>query len=110
MHRDIDHGGGMGQDRYVTSAAIESIIKEINEDVIPAVKEWRDLVDTTVVGFPGWGAIGELLIGLRYRNMQDDVREKFDEAVSVLSVWNHQLDTARRNWRTAEEQSTAVYA
>ncbi|MFC4584694.1 hypothetical protein [Sphaerisporangium corydalis] len=99
----------MGQERYVTSAAIESIIKEIDEDVLPAVKEWRSLVDSTVVGFPGWGAIGEVLIGVRYRNVQDDVREKFSEAISVLETWTRDLDVARRNWRTAEEQSTAVY-
>ncbi|GAA3812114.1 hypothetical protein GCM10022226_35960 [Sphaerisporangium flaviroseum] len=99
----------MTQERYVTSAAIASIIKEIDEDVIPAVQEWRALVDTTVVGFPGWGALGEVVIGLRYRHVQDDVREKFTDALTVLSTWTEQLDTARRNWRTAEEQSTAVY-
>jgi hypothetical protein len=100
---------GMGQERYVTSAAIESIIKEIDQDVIPAVREWRDLVDSTAVGFPGWGVVGEVMIGVRYRDVQDDVREKFTEALTVLSTWTRQLDTARRNWRTAEDQSTAVY-
>ncbi|MEV6982922.1 hypothetical protein AB0M95_16895 [Sphaerisporangium sp. NPDC051017] len=99
----------MGQERYVTSAAIESIIKEINEDVIPAVKQWRALVDTTVVGFPGWGALGEALIGMRYRDVQNDVREKFGEAITVLETWNRQLDTARGNWRAAEDASTTVY-
>ena len=75
----------------------------------PCVSGGR-LVDTTAVGFPGWGGVGEVMIGLRYRNIQDDVREKFTEALTVLETWDHQLDTARRNWRTAEEQSTAVYA
>ena len=99
----------MGQERYVTSAAIESIIKEIDEHVTPAIKEWRALVDTTEVGFPGWGAIGEIVIGFRYRQVQGDVRQKFDEALGVLATWTHQLDTAKRNWHTAEDQSTAVY-
>ncbi|GII60385.1 hypothetical protein Skr01_04700 [Sphaerisporangium krabiense] len=99
----------MGQEKYVTSAAIESIIKEIDQDVVPAVREWRGLVDTTTVGFPGWGALGELIIGLRYRQVQDDVRGKLAEAVTVLETWTRQLDTARANWRAAEDASTAVY-
>ncbi|MET8138838.1 hypothetical protein ABZU32_00870 [Sphaerisporangium sp. NPDC005288] len=99
----------MVQERYVTSEAIQSIINEINEDVIPAIKEWRAMVDSTEIGFPGWGALGEVVIGLRYDHLQDDVRAKLSEAVSVLETWTHQLDTARSNWRTAEERSTAVY-
>ncbi|WP_424535193.1 hypothetical protein ACOZ38_34280 [Sphaerisporangium viridialbum] len=99
----------MGQDKYVTSAAIASIIKEINEDVLPAVREWRALVDTTVVGFPGWGAIGEVAIGLRYRHIQDDVQGKFDEAIFTLSDMTDRLETARVNWRTAEDRSEVVY-
>ncbi|WP_248961034.1 hypothetical protein [Sphaerisporangium perillae] len=114
------------QERYVTSEAIKSIIKEINEDVIPAIKEWRALVDSTDVpdlglpgglgnslpgwmSIPGWGVVGEVVIGVRYHRLQDDVRDKFTEAISVLETWTHQLDTAQRNWRTAEDQSTAVY-
>ncbi|MDH2425082.1 hypothetical protein [Sphaerisporangium sp. TRM90804] len=100
----------MVQARYVTSAAIQSIIDEIDADVIPAVKEWRALVDTTTVGFPGWGVLGELVIGLRYRDVQDDVREKFSEAVTVLEGWTVSLETARANWRAAEDASAVVYA
>ncbi|MFC4529511.1 hypothetical protein [Sphaerisporangium dianthi] len=100
----------MAQERYVTSEAIQSIIDEITEDVIPAVKQWRAMVDSTDVGFPGWGLLGEVVIGRRYDHLQDDVRDKLTQAISVLETWTHQLDTARGNWRTAEERSTAVYA
>ncbi|GGL14913.1 hypothetical protein Sme01_16210 [Sphaerisporangium melleum] len=99
----------MTQERYVTSEAIGSIIHEINEDVLPAIKEWRSMIDSTDVGFPGWGALGEVVVGLRYTQIQDDVREKLTEAIAVLETWTHQLETARRNWRTAEDRSTAVY-
>ncbi|MFC6087176.1 hypothetical protein [Sphaerisporangium aureirubrum] len=99
----------MSQERYVTSAAIEGIVKEIDEDVLPAIRRMRALIDTTGVPFPGWGAVGELLVGVPYGRVQDDVREKFAEAEAVLEAWAGRLETARRNWRTAEEQSTVVY-
>lgn len=99
----------MGQTRNVTSVAIQRVINEISEDVIPAVKHWDALVDTTHVAFPGWGALGEVMVGLRYRNLQDDVQEKFSQAISVLEDWNVKLDTARTNWRTAEDRSVVVY-
>ena len=61
------------------------------------------MLGDTVVGFPGWGAVGEVAVGMRYRDVQRDVGEKFDEAVEVLQSWTAALTTARVNWRTAEE-------
>ncbi|MEU4538753.1 hypothetical protein AB0G15_28285 [Streptosporangium sp. NPDC023825] len=99
----------MTQEKYVTSKAIESIRKEIEEDVIPRIKEMRAMLGDTTVGFPGWGAVGELAVGMRYREVQRDVGEKFDDAVEVLESWTVALTTARVNWRTAEDDSTVVY-
>ncbi|MGS2640756.1 MULTISPECIES: hypothetical protein [unclassified Streptosporangium] len=99
----------MTQEKYVTSKAIESIRKEIEEDVIPRIRELRAMLGDTTVGFPGWGAVGELAVGMRYREVQRDVGEKFDDAVEVLESWTVALTTARVNWRTAEDDSTVVY-
>ncbi|GAA5062474.1 hypothetical protein HNP84_007943 [Thermocatellispora tengchongensis] len=98
----------MAQDRYVTSAAIEGIRTEIRDDVIPSVRAVGALVDETTLDFPGWGAVGELAIGSRYREVQDDVRQKFEDAVTVLENWMDALWTARINWRTAEDMSSVV--
>ncbi|MEU4409613.1 hypothetical protein AB0F88_34315 [Streptosporangium sp. NPDC023963] len=99
----------MTQEKYVTSKAIESIRKEIEEDVIPRIREMHAMLADTTVGFPGWGAVGELAVGMRYREVQRDVGEKFDDAVEVLESWTAALTTARANWRTAEDNSTVVY-
>ncbi|GAA4189095.1 hypothetical protein GCM10022252_25420 [Streptosporangium oxazolinicum] len=99
----------MTQEKYVTSSAIESIRKEIEEDVIPRIRELHAMLGDTTVGFPGWGAVGELAVGMRYREVQRDVGEKFDDAVEVLESWTAALTTARVNWRTAEDNSTVVY-
>ncbi|MGC5011033.1 hypothetical protein ACLQ2R_09750 [Streptosporangium sp. DT93] len=99
----------MTQERYVTSTAIESIRAEIEEDVIPRLKELRAMLGDTAVGFPGWGLVGEAAVGMRYRTVQRDVGEKFDDAVEVLESWASALGTARANWRAAEDSSTVVY-
>ncbi|MEV7009929.1 hypothetical protein [Streptosporangium sp. NPDC051022] len=99
----------MMQDRYVTSTAIQSIRTEIGDDVIPKIKELRGLVDSTDVTAPGWGAVGELAIGIRYRDVQDDAREKLGQALDVLESWLEALTTATVNWQTAEYNSTVVY-
>ncbi|MEU4830405.1 hypothetical protein [Streptosporangium sp. NPDC023615] len=99
----------MTQERYVTSTAIESVRTEIEEDVIPRLKELRAMLGDTTVGFPGWGLVGEAAVGIRYREVQRDVGEKFDDAVAVLESWTAALTTARANWRAAEDNSTVVY-
>ncbi|MGV9772949.1 hypothetical protein [Streptosporangium sp. NPDC003464] len=99
----------MTQDRYVTSKAIQGIRTEIGEDVLPKVTELRRMVDSTNLDGLGWGLVGELAVGIRYRDVQKDVREKFMQAVDVLESWQETLDNARINWRRAEDSSTVVY-
>ncbi len=99
----------MTQDRYVTSAAIRAIRTEVAEDVIPKIKELRGLIDSTDVAAPGWGGVGELAIGLRYRQVQDDARQKLAQALDVLESWQEALETAETNWRNAEYNSVVVY-
>ncbi|MCG5220536.1 hypothetical protein [Streptosporangium sp. KLBMP 9127] len=98
----------MTQEKYVTSKAIAGIQQEIELDVIPAVQAVANMIDTTVLSTPGWGVLGELAIGIRYSAVQDDVEDKFEEAITVLDSWIKMLDTARSNWRTAEDQSSLV--
>lgn len=99
----------MTQDRYVTSKAIKAIGAELDADVIPEIKELRLILGSTDLGGLGWGAVGELLIGLRYRHVQETVEEKFVQAVAVLESWQEALDVVETNWRTAEDRSVVVY-
>jgi hypothetical protein len=99
----------MTQDRYVTSKTIIDLGTEIGDDVVPQIKELRVLVDSTDLGGAGWGLVGELAIGLHYRSVQKDVREKLTQALDVLESWEVTLNTAATNWHTAEVNSTVVY-
>jgi hypothetical protein len=99
----------MTQDRYVTSKTIRGIGTEIGDDVVPQIRELRAMVDSTELGGAGWGGVGELAVGLHYRNVQQDVREKLAQALDVLESWQDTLDTAAGNWQTAETNSTVVY-
>ena len=99
----------MTQDRYVTSKAIRGIGTEIGDDVVPQIRELRTLVDSTELGGAGWGLVGEAAIGLHYREVQKDVREKLAQALDVLESWQDTLNTAAGNWQTAEVNSTVVY-
>jgi hypothetical protein len=99
----------MTQDRYVTSKTIRGIGTEIGDDVVPQIRELRAMVDSTELGGAGWGGVGELAVGLHYRNVQQDVREKLAQALDVLESWQDTLDTAAGNWQAAEINSTVVY-
>ncbi|MEU9834383.1 hypothetical protein AB0D67_22885 [Streptosporangium sp. NPDC048047] len=107
----------MGQEIHVTSAAIRSVRTEIRDDLIPEIREMRDMVHSTDLRDTGpealrpfgWGAGGEVVVGIRYRDIQRDVVQKFDEALEVLDTWLELLERAERNWRTAESHSVVVY-
>ncbi|GAB2449777.1 hypothetical protein GCM10027187_16580 [Streptosporangium sandarakinum] len=107
----------MAQEIHVTSAAIRSVRTEIGDDLIPEIRELRDMVRSTdledtgpdLLRPLGWGAAGEPIIGIRYREIQRDVVHKFDDALEVLDTWLELLERAERNWRTAESRSVVVY-
>ncbi|WP_214414281.1 hypothetical protein [Sphaerisporangium fuscum] len=97
------------QDRYVTSKAIDGVIHQIDDTLLPWLQELHDMVDATTVGFPGFGLVGEVVFGFLYRAKQNDVRGEFKEAMTVAHGWTENLGTAKKNWRAAEDASTVVY-
>ncbi|MEU1876151.1 hypothetical protein ABZ470_02490 [Streptosporangium sp. NPDC020072] len=98
----------MALDIHVTSDAIRALHAEVTDTTIPKVRELRDMVASTHVSFPGWGAAGEVAIGIRYRQIQRQMEERFTEALDVLASWQEGLLTAEGNWKTAEAASGVV--
>lgn len=102
-------GGNAQQERYVTSAAIESVRKKIETDAKQFFEDVKGYVDDTDVPGPGWGALGTLVIGLRYAEIQNDIRRLMNDGRDTMDAWCGALDTMKKNWRKAEDASTAVY-
>lgn len=100
---------GSDQERYVTSAAIESVRKKVDTDLKKFFADLKGYVDDTDIPFPGWGVLGSLLIGFQYSRMQDDVRAKADNGHESAEAIATALGTVRDNWRKAEDASTVVY-
>ncbi|MFJ2029249.1 hypothetical protein [Streptosporangium sp. NPDC087985] len=98
----------MTQDRYVTSTCITNIQRNLNDKLLPSLKQLKKDVDSTSVSFPGFGTIGVLLIG-KYGSTQNDIRRMVDDAIATVEAWIESLETIKKNWREAEEKSIVVY-
>ncbi|GGL56096.1 hypothetical protein [Planomonospora parontospora] len=98
----------MSQDKYVTSSCISNIQRNLDDKVLPALRDLREDIDSTDVGFPGFGVLG-VVFGGKYSDVQEDVRKMTDDAVSTVEAWVIALETIKRNWRAAEESSAVVY-
>ncbi|MGV9772952.1 hypothetical protein [Streptosporangium sp. NPDC003464] len=98
----------MAQDKYVTSSAIANIQRNLGERVIPGLHELKKDIDSTDVGFPGFGLLG-MLMGSKYAQTQDDIKQMVDDAVTTVDAWISALETIKKNWRDAEDANTVVY-
>ncbi|GAB2816123.1 hypothetical protein GCM10027176_20960 [Actinoallomurus bryophytorum] len=97
------------QERYVTSEGIESVRKKIDTDLKQFFTDVKTYVDDTDLSFPGWGALGSLLIGFQYSHIQNDVRQKADDGHDTADAMATALGVVKTNWRNAEDANTVVY-
>jgi hypothetical protein len=109
LSRQAPNPGATDQERYVTSEAIESVRQKIDSDLKQFFVDVKTYIDDTDVPFPGWGALGALLIGFQYSNMQNDVRKKADDGYDTADAMATALGVVKTNWRRAEDASTVVY-
>jgi hypothetical protein len=100
----------------VTSSGIGKLRKEIDDTVTKPIEKLKTGMNETTLGasggfmgFAGWGVLGSVFFGLHYNSVQDDARAVLSQAVDTLHQWDPALATVQRNWRNAEDASTAVY-
>ncbi|WP_285707223.1 hypothetical protein [Microtetraspora sp. NBRC 16547] len=98
----------MSQDIHVTSTCITNVQRNLNEYLLPALKELKKDIGSTDVGFPGFGTLGAVMLG-RYGDVQHNVRGRTEDAIETVEAWIEALETIKKNWIQAENNSTVVY-
>ncbi|MFI7445831.1 hypothetical protein [Nonomuraea indica] len=98
----------MAQEIHITSTAIAGIQRNLQDYLIPELRQLNEKVDSTDVPFPGFGTLG-LLMAAFYGTVQDDVKRNVDDACETIELWITDLETIKKNWREAELNSTVVY-
>jgi hypothetical protein len=94
------------QERYVTSQGIEKVRKKVTDEIKPVLEKAKTDVHGTDVGFPGFGVLGELIFGWKYRELQTYSQEILTEAIDTLDKWDKSLTDIKKAWRSAEDNST----
>lgn len=93
------------QERYVTSAGIDRLRKKVTDEIKPVLVKAHTDIQETDLGFPGFGLLGEMLFGWKYRELQHYARDVLGEAVDTLTKWDTALGQVKDNWRKAEDNS-----
>ncbi|MFI6293152.1 hypothetical protein ACIBEJ_16300 [Nonomuraea sp. NPDC050790] len=101
--------GPAQQEVYVTSAAISHLRSRVDNELEVAVTFVRDLVDTTRVDGIGFGLFGTPILGGVYEGLRTWADSTLGEARDCVDRCSSGLELARRNWRTAEENSKVRY-
>lgn len=91
--------------RYITADAIGGVRRQLRDDVVPIFTEVRQIFEENrTLDVPGWGPLGELMVGALYRSLIDSFAGHTDTALGVVNKWEREdLSHAERNWRTAED-------
>ncbi|SEG79440.1 hypothetical protein SAMN04489712_112216 [Thermomonospora echinospora] len=99
----------MTQDRHVTSEGIGKVRAKVVGDLKRMIDEMRTDIDSTDVGPPGFGLLGEIVFGWKYREIQEHCREILGQAGETLDAWGTSLTVIQQNWRNAENANTVQY-
>ena len=99
----------MSQEIHVTSQGIGSLIKRLDTDLTPLFTGLRDGLSATDIPAPGFGQVGDLILGGEYHSMQVVARDILQGVVDVIDDWQATLGVAAKNWRTAEDANIVRY-
>jgi hypothetical protein len=102
--------GPSSQDRHITSASIhhtrDRIERELKDETLVFI---RSLIDEVHIDAPGFGAVGELILGSAYEDMCWQVYTIFSDAINVVEEGCQALTIGERNWQTAEDRNIVKY-
>jgi hypothetical protein len=94
------------QERYVTSTGIHRVRSKVTDEIKPVLTKAKTDIHETDVGNVGFGALGELLFGWKYHELQGYSKTIIEQAIDTLDKWDTALTTIEKNWRSAEDNST----
>lgn len=97
------------QEIHVMSSAIGDLRTKIAGELTPVLKKAHTDIDDTSVSFPAFGALGQLVFGTAYSDVQNYARQTLQNALDTLSGWDTALAQIEKNWLNAEDKSSAVY-
>ncbi|MFI7130777.1 hypothetical protein ACIBQ1_34155 [Nonomuraea sp. NPDC050153] len=98
-----------GRDLYVTSTAIAALRGRVDGEIKVALTFVKDLVDATSVASPGFGILGDAVIGGTYEDIRQWAEMQLGRAETVCDGWSAALAQAEANWRAAEDASKVRY-
>ncbi|MFC4120076.1 hypothetical protein [Nonomuraea zeae] len=98
-----------GRDLYVTSTSIGALRGRVDSELKVALTFVKDLCDTTSVASPGFGVLGELVMGGTYEDLREWAEKQIGNAEAVCDGWSAALAQAELNWRAAESASKVRY-
>ncbi|HUR07373.1 MAG TPA: hypothetical protein VM347_32850 [Nonomuraea sp.] len=98
-----------GQEIYVTSTAIGHVRDRVDDELKAAISFVRSLVGTVGVEAPGFGVLGDMVLGGTYDGMCRWADSTLGQAEETVDGWVGALGTAERNWRAAEKHSAVRY-
>ncbi|MFF5212395.1 hypothetical protein [Streptosporangium sp. NPDC000396] len=94
-----------GPDVHITSDAIDFTRSRLENELKEAVAFVRRMLDTVHIDSPGFGLLGEIILGGTYRATCRQADTVLGEAEDVVDGWCNTLTIAKRNWRAAEDHS-----
>lgn len=98
-----------GREIYVTSTAIGHLRDRVDDELKAALSFARSLVGTVGVESPGFGVLGEMVLGGTYDGMCHWADSTLGKAEETVDSWVGALSQAERNWRAAERHSAVRY-
>ncbi|MEV1005637.1 hypothetical protein [Nonomuraea sp. NPDC050202] len=98
-----------GRAIHVTSSSIANLRGRVEQELKANLGFVKSLCDNTSVASPGFGLLGDLVLGGTYESVREWAEKQLGAAEAVCDGWSAALTQAERNWRTAENASKVRY-
>ncbi|GAA3471598.1 hypothetical protein [Nonomuraea roseola] len=94
----------------MVSKGIDHLAWRVGEEVRPMFTLPRDaLFQATEIAGPGFGVLGEALLGDTYREVQQMAQAFLHDGDECARGWQDALRTCAHNWRLAEDANMVKY-
>ncbi|WP_327085341.1 hypothetical protein OIE66_23620 [Nonomuraea sp. NBC_01738] len=99
---------GVSDGKHLSSTAIARTAGAVDHHLTQPLTSYQGNLRRQTDLPPGaFGAVGDLILGRAYTEIQLTVEKLLSDARAVTLGWQRDLEYARRNWRTAEDLAEA---